>query len=318
MSWWDSLVDREDWDLLQCEVIDKSISDAEANELIPVLRGKIRTILRGDGVEIAEDVIRDYEAKDSKELSLVYLYEYLKRKILDQMSYEHFPLLWDGSLTEAKKAALKAFEKHNISFVGMDETFLFRREDRFVQLPIAVGKAIVERRRKWSTEASSLEELRWVLRENDRYDWRRTYSLNNIWHNHGIPDNSELDHACRLMVYIKNLEKLFENFEKIGGDCNSAKTTALLAYHVGFEHDALVKKVHEVDALRGKSNIKAASSGGRARASSRAALNKKIVSSMHQLIVERKLSASRAGQIVFDRGMGTSGDANRKIWDRQS
>ena len=70
-------------------------------------------------------------------------------------------------------------------------------------------------------------------------------------------------------------------------------------------------------ALRGKSNLRAATGGGKARAEARAPETMAILTKMDGLI-GRGRSCREAGRRVFEEGLGKSADANRKLFERHS
>ncbi len=71
----------------------------------------------------------------------------------------------------------------------------------------------------------------------------------------------------------------------------------------------------EADAAVGQGIRRAARAGGHARAASAKEGRDKILRAMEALVAEGK-SVSSAAAIVANRGLGASGSANRKLWDR--
>lgn len=74
--------------------------------------------------------------------------------------------------------------------------------------------------------------------------------------------------------------------------------------------------LNQPDIIRGRTTFKAARSGGEARKGKFEPGTNAILAEMRRLHEGGKHSISRAAEIVFLNGLGTSSGANRKLWDR--
>ncbi|SKA11189.1 hypothetical protein [Consotaella salsifontis] len=69
------------------------------------------------------------------------------------------------------------------------------------------------------------------------------------------------------------------------------------------------------DLVRGRTTVASAASGGKARSLMFEGTRSRIVNEMRTLVDKGK-TVSSAGKIVFNKGLGTSGEANRTLWYR--
>lgn len=91
---------------------------------------------------------------------------------------------------------------------------------------------------------------------------------------------------------------------------------AFWAYRVGLADRGAAAKTIEVDAVRGRNTIGGASLGGQMRSAATKDATTSIIKEMQRLVGDRH-SVKRAAELVHQRGLGTSPEANRQLYKRR-
>ncbi|WP_149140710.1 hypothetical protein [Gemmobacter caeruleus] len=94
-----------------------------------------------------------------------------------------------------------------------------------------------------------------------------------------------------------------------------AEDITALAFHAGLETRAALGKAVEADAVRGLKVVTAASQGGHVRVRNMSPLTGKIITFMKTKITNGT-SISSAASMAAKAGLGTSAEANRRLWNR--
>jgi hypothetical protein len=138
----------------------------------------------------------------------------------------------------------------------------------------------------------------------------------------GDPVLSRRAHAERALEALRLVNKTIEFriglYEPDEQDAlrEFAADVAINALRAGYFSYAAESKSIQAHAVRGKKTVAGASVGGRERARETELKTEEILKRMRELTEGNNLSVSRAAEIAYKNGLGTSANANRQLWKR--
>ena len=325
---WRELAKLQKWN----EISSWRVPKEDLPELLDLLSEVVPTGDKGDGVETYIDFI---DARSATSYEIYYAANLLHnvRERLER-TYVREPI--SGFLRRAVLVAEAALERNGISYQGMHNTFLYWNDhDECVQLEQSLGAALYERKERWSeeliyqSEPYGISDLRKATIEYNRrlrlYPWRNVDHLYGHWHMGRFQENSELDHAINLLHSSSFLSAEIRTIRdqdhwgelgNRGQRAISAIALAQSAFIMGREYEAIRKKKFEPHAVRGMKTAASAIEGGHARGVALINKTSGILREMRAVTIAGH-SVKRAAEIVYQRGFGTSADANRKLWSRR-
>lgn len=309
------------------------VPDEDLEECFAMLCEVVPVVEKGDGIEVYRDFLSAAEAKDEETYHAAWLLDGIRSRINRKEPREGI----SAFLQEAVSYAEQVLLQHGIEFEGMHSTYIYWDADgQLVQLRQDIGAALFERTERWRNELvynlpdESKVTLEAAIMRNehrlDLYPWRRATHLYAAWRAGRFPEYSAIDHAIALLNSYHFFQSSFwlalnpQYYGYIGNKGErgvAALHLARSAFQIGREYEALRKKPFEIHAIRGIKTVKSASAGGET-VSRRNQLHRENVLSAMRTYVEKGFSVSRAADLVARSGLGTSRDANRKLWDRHS
>lgn len=301
---WRELARDERWS----EIWPHKLNRSELTELQTLLQKVVPVREMGDGVETFIEHIRAHEARTRDVKAAASLLVAVRRTL--RYFQSSLADSWEQSPELARKHALRVLQDSGIGYHGsLASTYVYWRENgTVVTLRPGVGEEISRRFREKIAHSCVADVARWKM----KHRWRSSPNLQMCHHQCLFGENTLIDHALRLISDFEHLDWQVRNPEtQIYDD------PIQLAYQIGREHEALLKKVYEPHAVRGIGSVTYGAMGGDTKGANYVPRNREVIDAMRPLIEKNGLSASRAGQIVFARGIGASGDGNRKVWERQ-
>jgi len=149
--------------------------------------------------------------------------------------------------------------------------------------------------------------------------WCSFISLGRAKQDRYLEPNSDLALIGEVLEALDRFETLVSSSQEHEPRGNGLHSVSGVAFEIGRILERLEFKPHEFDAVRGKKVKRGAVLGGSNTSSQKSKLSQTIVEQMKDLIEIDGHSASRAASLVFSsRNLGTSPEANRKLWTRHA
>lgn len=297
-----------------------SLAQHERAKLRQLLESELPTRVYGEGLRRFEAPIQPMHAKTAKEYEQALLYRFIK----DQSSGTDFQAPIRDAVASAKFVLLLG----GIIYEGMADTYVFHSNDTFrakkldgkwVQLRRGVALALHRKQHELIINQNHNIIDAW----NRKYSWRLSINLRQLLQYDHIEPYTRPWHALWILnkyeVYSGMVEELTrmqpEGPHKKLSRAWDVLTLSEAAVSIGMHAEALRSKTHERDAMRGIDVAQGASAGGKARAREHRSRTHSIFECM-RAYVHAGHSVSRAAQLAFRAGFGTSSDANRQLWNR--
>ncbi len=317
MSDWREHARRQEWR----RIAPYHLLERDQVELIEMLQYVVPRHERGHGVETFEGFIAPEEAGSRSDYEAARLLQRLQRTQADRVRWSER----EAPLGAPAKFAAETLQELGINFEGYEETYLFWHlgSHDWRQIPGRIGATILRTRieirklvRESDGDARDAAALRLKAWES-LYPWRTCNSLRFLYQADRFEPNTPIWHALRIFdCYEQFSYSLSATEAEYGHDCSTLlKMASRSALEIGQAFEALKKKPYEPHALRGIAVSDAAGRGGAKRRRNLEPATRAVLAEMKRLI-DNGQSISRAADLTAQKGIGTSKDANRKLWRR--
>ncbi len=264
------------------------MSDEERSELLETLIAIVPIRIRGDGLEVFEDIIEPHEALDKETAEAASFLRF----ILDHNAF--YGRKRENLFMSAVELAKHTLETElGIRYHGMGDTYLYQRPDGSLkQVRRSFGQAICHHvstlggffsvpgeQFEITAETSEQEknfimdlmqdQFDWI----DRYPWRNTKTLDSYRSSNYFKPNSAVDHAVAISHAEKTYQGSLQYAERPPADPKARKEADLqllidpwfvaeLGFTIGYHFAALQKKPIEKDAIKKRKEVADANVNG--------------------------------------------------------
>ncbi|MGJ8583881.1 MAG: hypothetical protein ACSHXD_07320 [Marinosulfonomonas sp.] len=325
MDDWKKAAKHSRWDAIQWYELEK----CQLQELENLLKNRLPNAYRGHGVEEYPGNIRPHEAKTLEDWHGALLLQDIQNKLCN---------VGVPPVTQAVEYAIYVLGQYGIEFDGWDETYLYGDDQTlWKQIESSTAQMIIAKLSICEDSAmENWEELPYPEKHQralklekwkSLYPWRTCKKLSLLFRLDEFEKFTPLWHALNILNWndlINNHKMEFDLYEsKMSAknpsdpDFFALNQMTSAGFEIGRSFESLYKKKFDELTLLGKKNQQGREMGAATRRFQTKPQSEKILNEMGRLINEKHHSIRRAAELVFNNGIGTSAEANRRLWTRE-
>lgn len=269
--------------------------------------------LYGDGIDTFWDDLDPMDAETNTQYKIAEVF----RLIRERLGYYQYGRIHQQA---AFNFAESYFEEFGLEGNVLDSFFYPDPSGEFFNgwtwINSDLAKALLKRQ-QYIEETLDIEGvISWIR----KYPWRNCRQLRRMIQHGNITKNTLDWHAANILFHCELAMKDYFTIEMFQEDEGLLDIVMSEKVRFGVEigasyKAALLKQRHEKNALRGKKVGDSARAGGVARSGLLRSGVSEVLSEMSKL-VENGHSISNAARLVKFKGIGSSAEANRKLWTR--